>query len=289
MSVPFRWDLARREQLGRLVDGPCAPSYPEILEDIRACSARVLSLSRDSDLLFLGRSPESIFDYLSGALRDTSWASRLDLVNLSLRGQDLKEIRREYPDRLRLFYEHLTALALDPTSLLARARPVAFVDLVNSGATYAHLTEVLMAWARETGDSTKAMVKRIRFVGITWRTKTSPNTERWHQDAAWLADFPGDAVKNVSIPGVLWDYLGNRQQKVALSNPPWRWGDWETKQPPHYEKNIEALRLAVRMYDAGADQKERMQLAREISATAEFRQAWLRVLTSELKGRKADR
>lgn len=213
MAKPFRWNIARCEQSGRLVDGPPTSSYPEVVEDI----------------------------YLSGVVAATSWGSRLTLLNISLSRQSLKELRRDYPERLRYVCDHLSELELNPEALVRR-RPVAFVDLVNAGSTFRHLAELICGWGRETRVDDSVLVRKIRFVGITCRTKTSPNTVRWHQQADWLADFPSDAAKNVSIPGRLWDYLGNRQGKAEPSNPPWRWGDESTLSPPRQDEHIEASR-----------------------------------------------
>jgi hypothetical protein len=282
MSIPFRWNLARREQLGRLTDGQPAPACAEFLDDLRTCAAKTLVRSQNSDLCFVGRSPDSIFDYLGGALAETSWASRLTLVNLSLRGQDLKTIRHDHPQRLAALYDHLAAVHLDPPSLSTRG-PTAFVDLVASGATFGQFVDVLLGWTLELGVDPAAVVRNIRFVGITRRTKTSPKTFRWQQHAPWLAQFARSAVKNVSIPGRLWDYLGNSQAKIAVSNPPWRWGATETLAPPHSDKNLEALRLALRVYDFGTTRSEREMLATEIAALPEMREPWARSLVLELR------
>jgi hypothetical protein len=37
---PFRWNVAKREQLGRLLDGPQTETYPDFETDLRAVSAR---------------------------------------------------------------------------------------------------------------------------------------------------------------------------------------------------------------------------------------------------------
>ena len=42
--APFRWNLARRAELGRLVEGVRAASYPEMLDDLAECAARVVAI-----------------------------------------------------------------------------------------------------------------------------------------------------------------------------------------------------------------------------------------------------
>jgi hypothetical protein len=65
-EIPFRWDLTHRNHLGSLVDGEPAESYAAFLDHLLPCCSRVLAFGGDSDLIFVGRSPESIFDHLSG-------------------------------------------------------------------------------------------------------------------------------------------------------------------------------------------------------------------------------
>src|SRR5215470_9830070 len=97
---PFRWNLRVRESLGGLLDGPRAPAYPEFLDDLLPCAVRCLALSHNGDLCFIGRSPESLFDLLSGLLLDTSWADRLRLVAFSMSTIDPPTVRRRHPGAL---------------------------------------------------------------------------------------------------------------------------------------------------------------------------------------------
>lgn len=47
-------------------------TFPGFQEQLLVACARVLALCDNSSLYFVGRSPESIFDHLSGLLFDTS-------------------------------------------------------------------------------------------------------------------------------------------------------------------------------------------------------------------------
>ena len=69
---PFRWDIGRRSQLGSFPHVTPPETYPEFEDDLLACAARVLAFAGDSDLVFVGRSPQPLFDLLSGLLLDTS-------------------------------------------------------------------------------------------------------------------------------------------------------------------------------------------------------------------------
>jgi hypothetical protein len=114
-DLPFRWNLARREQLGSLVEGPPA-ALGSIVNDIRECCARVVAMAGDSELVFVGRSPESLYDYLSGAFAGTGWEERAVLLNLSMRDDSAEEVERANPEALQAIHRQLRAL-------LRRRRP----------------------------------------------------------------------------------------------------------------------------------------------------------------------
>ena len=281
MSRPFRWDVARREQLGTLVRGEPAESYPEFLGDLRRCCARVLGAAGDARLVFVGRSPESLFDYLSGALADTSWASRLALLNLSMRRR--ADEPAPVPAGVAALRTQLSDISLDPAGIARSPHPIALIDLVDSGETLGTLVDVVVSWAAGAAVDVRAVRRRLRVVGITERQKNSPNTWRWQQRSDWARAFRPSALKGVSVPGRLWDYLGNRQQKVQRSNPPWRWADPEMRQPPRDPEHIAALRLAVMVFEGARMREERGALAGLLADEGAMRYAWLRSLVNELR------
>jgi hypothetical protein len=209
MSIPFRWNIAKREQIGRLVAGEPAVPYSQFMPELRLCAARVLTFASDAELIFIGRSPENFFDYLSGVLAITSWADRCTLVNISLRVNARAGLRRAYPDFVAPGRLLLATYGLSPRQIIERPRPVALIDLVASGETFGHLATVLVDWAKEEQLDISAMKRKLRFIGITRRTKTSPKTWRWQQQVDWTKDFSPRSIKNVSIPSWLWNYWGN--------------------------------------------------------------------------------
>ncbi|WP_237066886.1 hypothetical protein [Microbulbifer guangxiensis] len=142
--------------------------------------------------------------------------------------------------------------------------------------------EFLKKWAQEERQDLPSIVRKLSFIGITWRAKNSPNTWRWQQKANWIEKYPKITVKNVSVPGRLWDYLGNLQFKVAKTNYPERWGSEEIMSPPREERNLKALKQAHQIYSVGLSQKR--EFAEKLSLTQEFKEGWLRSLTQELKG-----
>ncbi|HEX2202443.1 MAG TPA: hypothetical protein VHG91_04055, partial [Longimicrobium sp.] len=166
-GAPFRWDLARRQRLGSLLDGPPAWDYPAFFDELRECCARVAAAAADGDMVFLGRSPESLFDYLSGALADTAWRDRLVLLNLSMLHDTAEAVARSNPAGLRAVHAQLEAAGLSPAEIAAGERPRVFVDLVYAGRTFGRFLGLLEHWALADGVDVAAVHRRIRFLGIT--------------------------------------------------------------------------------------------------------------------------
>jgi hypothetical protein len=285
MSVPFRWDITRREQLGRLVADNLAPlphTAQHFFSDLEHCCTRIIALCGDADLVFVGRSPESIFDLLSGLLSATSWAARCSLLNISIH-ESTDQITRHYPGAVGAAREQFTWLHLAPEHIATRARPVALVDIVSTGGTFGALADFYLSWARECGVDVNAVKRRLRFVGLTCRTKTSPKTWRWQQHAPWTRQFRPNQIKNVSVNPNLYIYLGGQQLKTMRSNPPWRWGDAAFQQPPRDPQHLVALQHAVYLYERGCDRTQQLQFAARLARQPELRHGWLRALVSELR------
>ena len=275
--------------MGRLVEETSGGVYADFSQDIRLASARVTAAAGNANLAFVGRSPESLFDYLSGVLADTSWADRLLLLNVSTRYQSPDDIQRENPGSIEAFTEHLESLGILPEQIASGPRPLALVDLVSTGSTFRHVAELVLALAKQESVDLNALRRRLQFVGITWRSKNSPNTYRWHQHASWLRKFPSSAVKNVSIPGQMWDYLGNKQEKVVPTNPPWRWADPAIARPPREPEHLHALRRALELFDLGCMSEERQRFSGALSGQHAMRESWCRSLVAELRGKSARR
>jgi hypothetical protein len=286
-ELPFRWNLIHRNQLGSLVEGEAAANYNSFPDHLLACCSRVVAFAGDSDLIFVGRSPESIFDHLSGLLFDSSWFDRLELLHFSMRFREESEIRKEHPEAIQAMRSYLERLGLHPEGLATRNRPAVFIDLVASGDTFGRLTTFLHNWAQDIGYDWNAVRRRIRLIGITERTKTSPKTWRWQQHAEWLSLLGRGAVKNVSIPFDLWNYLGNYQDKVSFSYTPSRWGDPALSSPTYHAPQLKALRLAFELFELGREKERREQFVYLLVREPAMRYGWFRMLVQELRSLSA--
>lgn len=283
--VPFRWDVRRREQLGRLLQVPRPEDLPRtyplrtLVEGLRECCARVLARAGDARLIFVGRSPESLFDYLTGALADTPWADRCDLLSVSLP----VNVHAVSSRALRALREQHVAFGLDPRSIASAPRPVAFVDLVWKGRTFGQLSAFLSRWARDEGVDVHAVRRRLRWVGITVRDRNSPNVWRWFQRVDWAAEYSRSQLRGVSLDYWLWTHLGDSQWKTMSSNTVDRWGTDELAHPEHHPERLQALKMAFRVHEAARTDEERERFAAELVKRVEMREPWLRSLVVALR------
>ncbi|OHV62773.1 hypothetical protein [Pseudofrankia sp. BMG5.37] len=192
MAGPFRWDLVTPDQLGSLLAGVAAPDL-WFLDALVGCAGKVVARSGGGDLVFVGRSFDSMFDFLGGAfagLPEPRWLGRLPLsfartswaggrwVTRALTADDLARARG-----------FLSVLGVTPDSLARRSRPVTFVDMVWEGSTFTYVFELVRGWVADERGSWAVVRRRLRFVGVTMRTKTW----RWQRHASqpWLRTLTG--------------------------------------------------------------------------------------------------
>jgi len=279
---PFRWNLTHRHHLGSLLDGERAETYNNFDDDLLRCCSRIMAFAGDSDLVFVGRSPESIFDFLSGLLFDSSWFERLELLHFSMRFREESKIRQMNPEAVVAMRRYLEQLGLHPAAIATKKRPVAFIDLVLSGDTFGRLITFLFNWSNEIGYEWQAVSRRIRMVGITIRTKTSPNTWRWQQHAGWIHLLKNGTVKNVSVSRDFWSYLGDYQPKVSQSYTPERWGDQAATCPSYTAEQLKALRLAFDLFELGRSKEKRLEFVSHLTEESAMKDGWLKGLLAEL-------
>ncbi|MCO7222702.1 hypothetical protein [Pleionea sp. CnH1-48] len=278
---PFRWNLKKREQLGNLLKYDAEVPFSGYVEELSDCAAKVVARSSGRRLIFVGRSPENIFDYLSGVFDGTNYENKVELLNISNRFGEINDIKGELPHAYDALKEHFIELELSPNQIISQSNGLCFSDLVAGGNTFQRLFEFLQLWTYEEKQDFPALVRKLSFVGITYMKKNSPNTWRWQQHADWVKEHSQLKVKNVSIPWWLWDYLGNRQSKVAYTNQPESWASKDILMPPRDISNIEALRLAYLIYTLGLEQKK--GFSEKLSLTQEVKESWLRSLVRDLR------
>jgi hypothetical protein len=281
--VPFRWNLVLPDELGSLLAGTSTPDL-WFLDDLLDCAGKVLARSGNGDLVFVGRSLDSMFDLLSGALASDSerllWRLPLSFQRAAT-GTGRRRRRRALTpaERVRA-RDILTDVQVTPRDLARRRRPVTFVDVVDGGNTFTDLFDLLRDWIDEQREPWPVIRRKVRFVGVTVRRRTSPNTYRWQQEAAWARQLPARAVVNVSLDGTVWSYLGDYQTKLTRSLRPDRWLV-EVDGPGRDERTRQALAEAAALVAYGRSRSGRHALARAIGREPALAQSWLRTLVTD--------
>ena len=284
LATPFRWNVARREQLGGLISGlaPGAPLNDMFLESLRSTAARVLAHANTSDLAFIGRTPESLYDYLSGCLEGLRDVPSLHLVQYSLRNAG--SINQIPEPALAGLFDYLNSEGLGPKAIASGPRPIALVDFVATGGTMESMIRLMKLQAEREGQDWTAVQRRLRIIALRVRTKNAPNTWRWQQHQDWLHFIPDTIIRNVSAPAAFLYYLGNDQPKVTASFHPGRWAE-ETGAARRPSRDQQAaLDFAVQLYDLGRTREERQTLARRIARHHKMRQRATRGLVLKLRG-----
>jgi hypothetical protein len=283
MPKPFRWSIAKREQLGTFAPGKRRPIEPFFLSELRATAARVLAIADDADLAFIGRTPENFYDYLSGAFADVEPAPALHLIQFSLRYLNPDDIALA-PHNLAAMADYLREEGVDPAAIARGSRPIALVDVVAWGGTMESVVRILHALALRGGVDWAAVQRRLRIIGLRDRTKNSPNTWRWEQHQRWLHLIPDAQIKNVSASQDFIYYITGMQPKVTTSFHPGRWAKPEAGAPEPNAEQREAIAMAAQLYDLGRTREERRGLASRIARTTQMRQPATRALVLALRG-----
>jgi hypothetical protein len=255
---PFRWNMASARLRRRLGRGP-VPTLPEYQQDrLLRCGVSVLRAGGDSDLVFVGRSLESMYDLLCGALARTSWYDRVQLLQFSLRHHSPEELQQRCPRRAASLRGYFGACRLTPGQILERPRPVVFVDLVDSGATFDRLTRLLRLWS-DSPAAWQGVRERLAWVAVL-SEKPPDNGTHWHRcRLGWTEEFKAEQVQRVFLNTRLWCYLADGQLKTTESYTPRRWGDPSVGRAPGNRGLLEAARGAHALYRQG--EKARLRLA----------------------------
>ena len=281
VNRPFRWDLVRPDQLGTLLDGTEPPDL-WFLDELIDCAAKVLARSADGEIYFVGRSADSVFDLLSGALSGTDWANRLHQVPVSLSAINawIGHLDQQETERLRA---NMSASGLTPYRLARGRCPAVFVDIVSSGGTYELLYGELRRWISDERETWDVIRRKLRFLGLTCRKHTSPNTWRWQQHAEWTAELPASAIGNISLDRGVYSYFGDHQPKLTRSFARWSWADPSAAAPDRSAGTRQALAEAVAVVAAGRTKETRDRLVKAMAAEPAFAEPWLRSLASQLR------
>jgi hypothetical protein len=217
-----------------------------------------------------------MFDLLGGVLDETPWRTRLHRLPISL-----SRIGPMHPGHLRRLRLMLTELGLHPRCLARRRRPATFVDVVSAGSTYTMLYSLLRGWIEQEREPWAVIRRKLRFIGVTPRKRTSPKTYRWKQSEPWTRELPARSVLSVSVDWPVWAHLADHQVKLTRSFRP---DDWlaDAEGPARGERAAQALAEAVALVEHGRKPGTRKALAAAMATEPAIAEPWLRSLITQL-------
>ena len=278
-APPFRYDMAN-PRLVRYLGWPEPLETPRgFREDLLEHAGQIVRLAGDVDLVFVGRSPESLYDLLVGLLGETSWRERVQLLHLSLCDRTPGRLRRHEPGALAQLWRHVESLRLTPPQILARDRPVAFVDLVFGGRTFGNVLKLLRFWSRGQLSSWRPVRDRLRFVCLVERGHRA--YEPWSpRMSAWTTTLRPEQLRLLSLDTRLWRYLADHQPKTTPSFDSDAWVEGSAYRPPTEPERRRAARTAVQLRRWGGWRRRALAEALERSPGAE---RWRSRLVAELR------
>jgi len=275
---PFRWNISKREQLGRLIDGVDTEISGPYLAELRQSAARLVSQADGAAMVFVGRSPESYFDYFSGLFHEIDNTPELTLFQYSGRFTDIGDLGVAELQALRA---HMSSLGIDPNGIATRPDGVAFCDLVSEGGTYAGLVRALAVFSAETSHNWRDIQQKLRLIGLTERTKTSPNTWRWYQHRDWEEEARYIKCSSISVDKRFWRLLGDYEDKTTRSNSVEKW----LAEPLIRRDNnaIAALARAATLFDLARSSEERQRFTSSLVDLGDLRSTNTRNLIKALR------
>ncbi|HBP20586.1 MAG TPA: hypothetical protein DEA08_22705 [Planctomycetes bacterium] len=279
-KTTFRWNLSNPRLYRRLGKGR-VPQVPSgFKRDLLTLAHRTLRAAGDADLVFVGRSLESVYHLLSGALEGTSWRERLQLLAFSCTRDGPGELRRKEPGALAQLWLDFEQQELTPAAILARERPLAFVDVVFGGRTYGNLHRLLQHWSESRADWAR-LRRQLRWVCLVERDH--PRWETWEPNEfnTWTEAYEAEQFRLVPLPSDQWRFLAEDQPKTTPSHPPWRWSDPSRLHPPTDAEHLSAARLARAIFRYGG--WSRRDLIRGLKRPRPL--PWLEPLLAELRRR----
>jgi hypothetical protein len=222
------------------------------------CAASLLRAGGGSDFVFIGRSLESVFDLLCGALSRTTWYDRVQLLQLSMKNHWPEDFQQRHPERAASLWSYFGACQLTPRQIVERPRPIAFVDVVDQGRTFESLSRQLRFWSHESG-VWQEVRERLAWVAVLSR-QPPDHGSHWHPSRSqWTGELKPAQVQRVFLSTGLWCYLADRQEKTTESYTPERWGGPLAGRAPEGSWLLDAARGARELYRQG--EKSRRQIA----------------------------
>lgn len=276
------WLEARDGALERLVARARSLEYYGFRDQLLEACAEVLARSGGAAVVFLGRSPENLYDLLSALFSATRRAPQMLLLPFSFRDGTSGITGSLSRSALDGIAAHLQQAGLDPGGILARPGGVVFVDCVCWGTTFGNLDELLSRLAIRSGLDTELVASRVRYLGLT---KASLGWTHWRDDeeSRGARFFREGRAAVVPVASRLWRHLADLAPKTMDSYTLEQWGQ-VPRLPALDERCAEAVRLAAELRRFGGSRDVRRGFAGMLTRRAGSERPWLRsVVVSLLK------
>lgn len=276
---PVPWTQARREALEQLVAKARPTGFYGYHEELLEACADVVAAARGNDLVFVGRSPEPLYDLLESIFSDTSQPPTITLLPFSLRDHDSGAIRKVHnsdEESIVALENHFSDLNLGPADIAQSKNGISFVDFVCWGTTLGNLEETLEFMATRQGMEPTQVTSNIRYTGIT---KESVGWTHWRNDeeSQGARFFAENRASVVTVSAKLWNYLTDFAGKTTNSfvSKQWKSG---VEFPALNEETARAIRSALDLRICGIDREVRRSFAGKLSRRAGQDDKWLRSL-----------
>jgi hypothetical protein len=290
---PFEYPLEKPEQYEKYLSYSLRESLCEEVDEVQSgqssllrVAARVLALSEDSDIFFIGRSVVPVQRTLEGLAKHTNLIARLCTLHISLRldPEALRELlkTREFQLRLESFKTYARTVGFDPQRLAQSGQRYTLVDVVDTGCTFNCLIILLWRWHHELGLDWNAARRKLRVVAITHR-----GTFGDHDDVPvqWINLIGGPAVVQwVKVEFSFYQWLASRRARMA---PKFRWFEWGSEAIAEnwtgvFKHRLAGLQLEVACVTQAATPALRKQFVRLANALPVHSQPWFRSLLIQI-------
>lgn len=284
-SVPS-WAEAREDALDQLVEKARLRArlreFYGFREQLLETCADVLAQAEGRTMVFLGRSPENLYDLLRALLRGARRAPRLVMFPFSFRvgtAGTATRLARAGGLAIERIARHLDEARLGPAAIANHPSGVLFVDCVAFGTTFGNLDEMLRLVAERRGADPQLMLDNVRYVGLT---KASLGWTYWRKDeeSQGARFFAEGRASVVPISTRLWCHLAGDTPKTTDSYTPERWAE-PPRLSPLDEDRAEAIRLATELRLFGGQRDVRRAFAGMLGRRAHDR-PWLGSLIASL-------
>jgi len=281
-ETPPPWTELRDSVLERLVNEARPYEFYGFRQELLEACAAVVAASASNDLVFVGRSPENLYDLLSALFKRTRRAPRLSLAPFSMRTGEsgaAASLSQTNEEAIAGLQHHFSSLGLLPADLAENSRSVSFVDCVGWGTTLCNFEEMLEILAERQSINFASVSAKIRYIGLT---KSSLGWTHWRNDekSKGVKFFEEDRATVVPLSSKLWNHLADWQPKTLESYGPDQWAQ-PVEIPSIDEDRAAAISLAVDLRRFGRSRDVRRAFAAMLSRLND-NQPWLSSLIGEL-------